>query len=418
MKQKTDIKQKVLALMLTIAALAVGHTTAMAETVTYTLTGSTSTNVPHGEYDTSLTITASGDVTGSVTTSWSSAYTTNVTVGLPGGITLSFGTDLNANGLRMSDSFKGAGLQIIGHYDGEGGYFTLAHASKYIYHVTLKSSMGSTTDEVWNLMNSYTKNKIVSKLFHTIIVEYATVIPMTDATIKGLSGVTPVSSVNATLPGRTLYKDGEWNTLCLPFDIADISGTPLEGATVKTLESASLDNTTGELTLNFSDNLTAIEAGTPYIIKWAKATDYVDDDAHNIVNPVFNGVTIDKTAHNKTCDLGNDKSISFVGNYSPVVLQANDNTKLYLGSNSNLYFPGVNITINAFRAYFQMTGITAGTVTNARMNFGDVVNAITGVQGVQGVQDNSWYTLDGRKVSTGQMPKGIYIHNGRKEVIK
>ncbi len=70
------------------------------------------------------------------------------------------------------------------------------------------------------------------------------------------------------LEGRTLYKDGNWNTLCLPFDMV-LEGSPLEGATVKTLSSTSFDN--GTLTMNFSNSdLTSIEAGKPYIIKWDK----------------------------------------------------------------------------------------------------------------------------------------------------
>ena len=69
-----------------------------------------------------------------------------------------------------------------------------------------------------------------------------------------------------TLSGRTIYKDGLWNTLCLPFDVDDFTGTPLEGATVKTLGSSSFSN--GTLNLNFTDNLSAIEAGKPYIVKW------------------------------------------------------------------------------------------------------------------------------------------------------
>lgn len=34
--------------------------------------------------------------------------------------------------------------------------------------------------------------------------------------------------------------------------------------------------------------------------------------------------------------------------------------------------------------------------------------------------DNSWYTLDGRKIANGQKPnaKGIYIVNGKKTIIK
>ncbi len=77
------------------------------------------------------------------------------------------------------------------------------------------------------------------------------------------------------LSGRTLYRDGYWNTICLPFDVTDgntedevtFSGTPLAGADVRTLESSSFAD--GTLTLNFSqDPLTAIEAGKPYIVKW------------------------------------------------------------------------------------------------------------------------------------------------------
>ncbi|MBP3838619.1 MAG: hypothetical protein ILA04_05735 [Prevotella sp.] len=32
--------------------------------------------------------------------------------------------------------------------------------------------------------------------------------------------------------------------------------------------------------------------------------------------------------------------------------------------------------------------------------------------------NDSWYTLDGRKIVNGTLPKGIYIHNGRKEVVR
>ena len=40
-----------------------------------------------------------------------------------------------------------------------------------------------------------------------------------------------------TLTNRTLYKDNEWNTLCLPFNVT-LEGSILEGATAKTMEDA------------------------------------------------------------------------------------------------------------------------------------------------------------------------------------
>ena len=54
-----------------------------------------------------------------------------------------------------------------------------------------------------------------------------------------------------TIHNRTLYKDGKWNTLCLPFDLT-IAGSVLNGADVRTLSSSSFNSNTGELTLNFT----------------------------------------------------------------------------------------------------------------------------------------------------------------------
>ena len=69
------------------------------------------------------------------------------------------------------------------------------------------------------------------------------------------------------LSGRTLWKDGNWNTLFLPFRLANIKGTPLEGATIKKLNGASFRN--GTLQLDF-DEATSINSGTPYLVKWDK----------------------------------------------------------------------------------------------------------------------------------------------------
>ena len=92
------------------------------------------------------------------------------------------------------------------------------------------------------------------------------------------------------LQGLTLYrKRDEWNTLCLPFDVSDLSGTPLEGATIKELNDPDLSN--GTLTLNFTDAM-SIEAGKPYIIKLDKGADLVinnDDDWGDFVRRVNNG---------------------------------------------------------------------------------------------------------------------------------
>ncbi|MBP3286501.1 MAG: hypothetical protein J6M15_06150 [Prevotella sp.] len=72
-----------------------------------------------------------------------------------------------------------------------------------------------------------------------------------------------------TLSDRTLLKNGDWNTLCLPFSLtaAQIAASPLAGATIKELLSTSDLDGEGKLTLKFQD-ATAITAGKPYMVKW------------------------------------------------------------------------------------------------------------------------------------------------------
>jgi len=229
---------------------------------------------------------------------------------------------------------------------------------------------------------------------------------------------------DVTLYGRTLYKDGSWNTLCLPFDLEDgddtdditFSGTPLEGATVKTFDSANFDETDGTLTLNFTEdanNLTAIEAGTPYIVKWASGND--------IENPMFTNVTITATTPNGS---SSDGSVTFKGTFNPVAIgTGGDNTKLYLGSDNKLYWPSKAMSINAFRAYFQLNGITAGepsspkAVRAFKLNFnGGEQTGITTTNFTN--SDSAWYDLSGRKLSGKPTTKGLYINNGKKVVIK
>ena len=64
---------------------------------------------------------------------------------------------------------------------------------------------------------------------------------------------------NVTLSGRTLYKDGYWNTLCLPFNMTEDQVTAqLAPATegMKTLTSTHYDESTNTLYLNFEDATT------------------------------------------------------------------------------------------------------------------------------------------------------------------
>lgn len=221
--------------------------------------------------------------------------------------------------------------------------------------------------------------------------------------------------VNATLDGRTLYKDGSWNTLCLPFDVDDISTTPLAGATVKTLSSSSYDVATNTLTINFSESTTSLTAGTPYIVKWTTT-------GTDVTNPVFNDVTISEIEGGST----ESSYINLVGSFSPVNFTTEDNNKLYLGTDNKLYSPTKARTMGSCRAYFLLhNGLNVNSLNanGARvlLDFGDGETTSIDVRSKrEEVRSGAWYDLSGHKVTDASLSsrKGIYIHQGKKIVVK
>ena len=211
------------------------------------------------------------------------------------------------------------------------------------------------------------------------------------------------------LQDRTLYADGSWNTLCLPFSLsAEEVYTQLNPTKLKTLGSTSFNSETGTLTLNFID-ATTIEAGKPYIIKWTSGEDRTD--------PSFSNVTIYNDFKEVTTDY-----VTFTGFFSPVSFEANDKTVLYLGAGNKLYYPSAAKTVNACRAVFALNGLTADEKAKARafvLNFGDESTGITTTNDTNDTNsDGAWFTLDGRKLSQKPSQHGIYIKNGKKVVIK
>ena len=258
--------------------------------------------------------------------------------------------------------------------------------------------------------------------------------------------------VNIVLTDRNIYKDGKWNTLCLPFDIGNpdaiddhhFDGTTIYRATVMELDAATSGLSGGTLTLNFK-TAKKIEAGKPYIISWDKPDGYDGHESdYNLINPYFTDVTITATApvpvgFSPKADPGAaaDYDITFTGNFGPVSIPAaGDDTKLYLGSGNTLYWPSAAMTIGSCRALFQLNnGLTAGEPSSSgeqqvrafSLSFSGsaddssasgiaVVSPATDADG--DVRAPRWYTLDGIRLDGKPTRKGLYIHNGRKVVVK
>ena len=205
-----NLKQ-VLATLLTMAALIAGQQ-ALAETVTYTISGN---------YEQTGNVNL--NVNGQAVAMWPYSTTQKVeNIELFGGIELSFGSDKTSSLIVLSN------LLHIDADGNTGGYITLSHSTKYIYHVTLTTNTGNI--EAWNMSKSYTYN------FHeigvsTIVVEYADRIPITDAVISGINNSYYVSNAAVT-PEPTVTWHGNALTKNTHYTLSYQNNTTAGTATV------------------------------------------------------------------------------------------------------------------------------------------------------------------------------------------
>ncbi len=225
---------------------------------------------------------------------------------------------------------------------------------------------------------------------------------------------------DVVLHSRTFYRDGRWNTLCLPFNVENFEGTPLEGAEVRTLTGASFENHT--LTLNWSAPLSAIEAKMPYIMRWKSSGESLE----NIFNPLFPNTTICEDSSVELLEF-DPPGIQFLGFPYPMDYEADYRYMLYMNNDNHFDYPKEDMIINSFHAHFLFTGeISMGTpddtsgdngiIRNIVMSFDDETTEIVNYQLSTVNSNDSWYSIDGRKLQGEPTQKGIYIHNGKKVI--
>jgi len=365
--------------------------------------------------------------------------------GVLGSLTVNGGT-VNINGGDGGDGGEGANSGNFGE-SGDKGIALSGTVTCTAANYVIQESSNKTT---WsNLASGSTSEKPYVRVIET------TPLVLQDNTdnasaIEAAAGDGKPCTV--TLDGRTLYKDGAWNTLCLPFDV-EIAGSVLDGDGVDVRYLYSSEFSHGTLTLTFSEagDVSYIEPGEPYIIKWSKPDSYVpyadpatdaeayaawlaaDADKRDIHDPVFTGVTIpdDYTSADAIATALDDASsktdyVDFIGTYSPIVWESENNSVLFLGSGNTLYFPQPSGSekphVNAFRGYFQLKGLTASEVSLARMNFDEqgtqTIIGHTEITEITERADAAWYSLDGVKLDSKPSSKGIYIHGNKKVVVE
>lgn len=197
---------------------------------------------------------------------------------------------------------------------------------------------------------------------------------------------------------RTLWKDGYFNTLCLPFDLdaAGIAASPLAGGQLYTFDHADV---LGEAQLDVHVvPTTTIEAGVPYLIKWANTGEVIN-------NLLFSGVTI--TA-DQGLRAGEEGQVQFVGILGKHTLPYENINNLFLGIENTLYWPEDDGTsLKGFRAYFEIP--TSGAKAVRRGTPARIIMEQNVATDVEMVNREESIVNNRKFVRNGQL---FIVHNG------
>jgi hypothetical protein len=230
---------------------------------------------------------------------------------------------------------------------------------------------------------------------------------------------TKINYTRTFTKGTTGGDDGEWSTIVLPFKPSSVtvdsksidwfhSNTDVQG-------SFWLFGFTGDNngTVNFDYVLqNGMEANKPYIITVPADTWGAENDLRNKAL-VFSAT--DATI-NTTKGVVNGTDYDFIGWQNNMARKAEYEYKLNdAGNDFTLISDESQKTVEPFRAYF----VTYTSNSNAKLNIGFNDDETTGISNLNVTKgDNSAiYSIDGVRMngsSLNNLPKGIYIKNGKK----
>ena len=186
-------------------------------------------------------------------------------------------------------------------------------------------------------------------------------------------------TINMTIQ-RPLLLNGDYCTLCLPFDLsaAQIADPecPLHGFVIKEFEKSR--EASGEVNI-YLNQVSSIEAGKAYFVRYAGAPSEVPLTPLN-----FRGVKIKVST--PIDEVLSDECTPH-GVFNPYPLVANDHSTLFLSAANTLYYPSANGTMNGFRAYIKVgsgSSLSAPIRRGAPIRIVEQENTATGVGEIQG----------------------------------
>lgn len=222
---------------------------------------------------------------------------------------------------------------------------------------------------------------------------------------------------NVTLNNRK-FRSGRWYSVVLPFSVSQKQMKSVFGDGVKVLHYSDVDGTDLNLFEHFYQ---MIVGGTPVLVK----------PSQDVTNPVFNNVTL---TSQKVVDIENT-GFKCTGSWDNVdfpaysyFIDAKTNS-FYLYDPTKVEKNTVKPHAGAFRSWIISTSTNPSEAKQLTMHINGIEeqgettaiwNAISGNDDAE-VATKGIYSLSGQKMNatdTSSLPKGIYIVNGKKFIVK
>ena len=151
--------------------------------------------------------------------------------------------------------------------------------------------------------------------------------------------------INTLHLNRSLYRDGYYNTLCLPFSMTkgEIDASPLTGAQLFEYLRAEKNGSGLDI---YMRPVSTITAGVPYLIKWDPT------EPELIPMPlIFHDVHITAVEGDT---IGGKNEIRFAGNIAIGSVEISNENHLFVGAENTLYWPVEDSRLKGFRAHFRV----------------------------------------------------------------
>ena len=229
-----------------------------------------------------------------------------------------------------------------------------------------------------------------------------------------INGMSEDKLYNVTLNNRT-FRNGKWYAVVLPFSVSQKQMKDVFGNEVKVLHYNNVTGTTLNLTEHYYQ---MIVGGTPVFVKPSK----------EVTNPVFSNVTL---TSNKVVDIENT-GYRCTGSWDDMDFPA---YSYFIDAKTNSFYQydpqraeGKKPHAGAFRAWIIADNSATAAQLNMHINGIEDNDETTAIwNDISADDDNAEigskdiYSLSGQKMNTTDtrsLPKGIYIVNGKKFIIK